>query len=185
MAGTIANPRPGKPRVSTIVRQLTIIAGLALLAACGRGTADLQRYVDEVKSRPGPPLEPLPVMQQFETFEYNAQHLRDPFSRPDDERQAATGSGPRPDPDRRKEALEAFPLDSLDMVGTLGSGSSLIGLVMDPDRVIHRVQLGNYMGQNDGRIMAIREDRIELVELVSDGAGGWIERNASVALDDE
>ena len=163
-----------------------LLAVLALaLTGCGRGTGDLEDYVAEVKSRPGPPLDPLPVMQQFESFEYAAQGLRDPFSDATDERQSATGSGPRPDPDRRKEALEAFPLDSLDMVGTLGASGALTALVMDPDRVIHRLQLGNYMGQNDGRIMAIHEDRIELVELVPDGAGGWIERDATVALDDE
>lgn len=164
-----------------------LLLGFVVLAltGCGRGTGDLQNYVQEVKQRPGPPLDPLPVMQQFETFEYNAQALRDPFSAPTEERQSATGSGPRPDPDRRKEALEQFPLDSLDMVGTLGSPGTLVGLIMDPDAVIHRVRLGNYLGQNDGRIMAIHEDRIELVELVPDGAGGWIEREASVALDDE
>ena len=67
----------------------------------------------------------------------------------------------------------------------MGGGASPTGLIMDPDGVIHRVQLGNYMGQSDGRIMAIHEDHIELVELVSDGAGGWIERDAAVALDDE
>ena len=166
-------------------RLLAVCALVLLLAACGRGTRDLESYVEEVKSRPGPPLDPLPVMQQFETFEYAAQHLRDPFSAPQDERQVASGSGPRPDPDRRKEALEAFPLDSLDMVGTLGEGADMVALVMDPGRVIHRVRLGSYMGQNDGRIMAITENRITLVELVSDGAGGWIERDASVALDDE
>jgi len=167
-------------------RTFVLLAVLAMtLAGCGRGTGDLERYVTEVKSRPGPPLDPLPVMQQFETFEYAAQSLRDPFSNPSEDRQSGTGSGPRPDPDRRKEALEAFPLDSLDMVGTLGGSGALTGLIMDPDSVIHRVQLGNYLGQNDGRIMAIHEDRIELVELVSDGAGGWIERDATVALDDE
>jgi type IV pilus assembly protein PilP len=185
MAGLIADPRPATRTRAAALRLPLAVAVALLLVGCGRGTSDLERYVTEVKSRPGPPLEPLPVMQQFETFEYDAQHLRDPFSAPDEQQATASGSGPRPDPDRRKEALEMFPLDSLDMVGTLGSGTTLVGLIMDPDRVIHRVQLGNYMGQNDGRIMAIHEDRIELVELVSDGAGGWIERDATVALDDE
>ena len=168
-----------------VLRSTGLVLLLLALVGCGRGTADLETSVAEVKSRPGPPLDPLPVMQQFETFEYAAQGLRDPFSLADDERTSGSGSGPRPDPDRRKEALEAFPLDSLDMVGTLGAPGALTGLIMDPDRVIHRVQLGNYLGQNDGRIMAIHEDRIELVELVSDGSGGWIERDATVALDDE
>ena len=186
MPGSMAMPAGTARAGWAFTGRLLVVAALVLrLAACGRSTRDLEEYVAEVKSRPGPPLDPLPVMQQFETFEYAAQGLRDPFSMPDDERQTASGSGPRPDPDRRKEALEEFPLDALDMVGTLGTAGSQIGLIMDPDGVIHRVQLGNYMGQNDGRIMSIHEDRIELVELVSDGAGGWIERDATVALDDE
>jgi type IV pilus assembly protein PilP len=160
-----------------------LIAGS--LAGCTGGMGDLEAYIAEVKSRPAPPLDPLPVMQQFETFEYAAQDLRDPFSNPSDEQVSAAGLGPRPDPDRRKEALEAFTLDGLDMMGTLGTGDSLVGLVMDPDRVIHRVVTGNYLGQNDGRITGIYEDKIELVELVPDGSGGWIERRAELALDDE
>lgn len=160
--------------------------GLALaLAGCTSGMSDLETYIAEVKSRPAPPLDPLPVMQQFETFEYAAQDLRDPFSNPSDEQMSAAGTGPRPDPDRRKEALESFPLDGLDMMGTLGAADNLVGLIMDPDRVVHRVVAGNYLGQNDGRITSVTEDKIELVELVPDGSGGWIERSAEIALDDE
>lgn len=165
-------------------RALIVLACCALLAACTGGTADLQQYVDEVKARPGPPLEPLPVMQQFETFEYAAHNLRDPFSMP---REETTGSsdGPRPDPNRRRELLEAFPLDGLGMVGTLGHGNDMVALVLDPEGVVHRVKVGNYMGQNEGRITRIAENRVDLVELVPDGSGGWIERQASVALDEQ
>lgn len=154
-----------------------------LLAGCGGGMADLDQYISETKSKPAMPLEPLPVMQQFETFEYAAQDLRDPFSNPTAE-QSESNSALRPDPNRPKEPLESFPLDGLDMVGTLGEGGALVALVMDPERVIHRVNVGNYMGQTDGRITAIHEDRIELIELAPDGNGGWIERRAEVALDD-
>jgi type IV pilus assembly protein PilP len=161
------------------------VALLAGLAACSGGTRDLQTYIDDVKARPAPPLEPLPVMQQFETFEYAAQELRDPFSNPTEDLASGQGAGPRPDPDRRKEPLESFPLDGIDMVGTLGGGEGLIALVMDPERVVHRVVEGNHMGQSDGRITIIREDKIELVELIPDGTGKWIERRAEVALDDK
>ncbi|MCD7097615.1 pilus assembly protein PilP [Stenotrophomonas sp. MMGLT7] len=160
------------------------------LAGCARGVTstpgdapNLRSWVAEVRARPAPPLEPLPVMQQFETFEYSAQGMRDPFSdawvNPD------SGSGTRPDPNRRKEPLEQFPLDSLDMVGTIGVPSSLVALVMAPDKVTYRVRPGIYLGQSDGRVTAVKEDRIELIELVPDGAGGWLERPASLALDDQ
>ena len=171
-------------------RTLLAIATSAVLAAgCERGTTsthgnalNLEEWVAEVKSRPAPPLDPLPAMQQFETFEYAAQGLRDPFSNAFTSEDS--GSGPRPDSRRRKQALEQFPLDSLDMVGTIGRGSGVVGLVTAPDKVVYRVQPGAYLGQNDGRVTAVFQDRIELVELVPDGAGGWLERPAAVSLED-
>ncbi|MFN3311241.1 MAG: pilus assembly protein PilP [Thermomonas sp.] len=150
------------------------------LVACGGSRGDLEKWVAEVKARPAPALEPLPTMQQFETFEYTAQNMRDPFD------QTFTGEGaggPRPDPGRRKQTLEMFSLDSLKMVGSLGTGKNLVALVMAPDKVTYRVKPGDYMGQSDGRVTGVFEDRIELVELVPDGAGGWLERPAKMALD--
>lgn len=153
----------------------------ASLVACAAGNSDLQKWVAEVKARPAPALDPLPVMQQFETFEYAAQNLRDPFS---EEFNGANSSGPRPDPGRRKQTLEQFPLDSLDMVGTIGRGTGAVALIMAPDKVTYRVSPGVYLGQSDGRVTAVYEDRIELIELVPDGAGGWLERPATIALED-
>ena len=164
-----------------LTRLLAIaIAGVAL-TACSGGNSDLEKWVAEVRARPAPPLDPLPVMQQFETFEYAAQNLRDPFS---DVFVGGDGSGLRPDPGRRKQTLEQFPLDSFDMVGTLGRGAGQVALVMAPDKVTYRVRPGVYLGQSDGRVTAVYEDRIELVELVPDGAGGWLERPATIALED-
>jgi len=160
------------------------------LAGCGRtitstpGEApNLEEWLAEVKARPAPPLDPLPVMQQFETFEYSAQNLRDPFSTAF--ASGSSASGPRPEANRRKQVLENFPLDSLDMVGTIGKRGALVALVMVPEKVTYRVRPGDYMGQADGRVTGVFEDRIELVELVPDGAGGWLERPATVSLDDE
>ena len=178
-------------RMSTSARSgllaLTLLMGLA---GCTRGVTstpgdapNLESFVAEVKARPAPPLDPLPVMQQFETFEYAAQTLRDPFSTAFTDQ--SDGGGPRPDSARRKQTLEQFPLDSLDMVGTLGRGGNLVGLVMAPDKVTYRIRPGAYMGQADGRVTAVYEDRIELVELVPDGAGGWLERPATLALEDQ
>ncbi|HET7125484.1 MAG TPA: pilus assembly protein PilP [Lysobacter sp.] len=175
---------------STLMRIPAMALMVFALAGCTRGidstpgdAPNLEKWVADVKARPAPPLDPLPVMQQFETFEYAAQGLRDPFSNAFTDQSG--GSGPRPDPNRPKQALEQFPLDSLDMVGTIGRGPGIIGLVMAPDKVTYRVRPGVYMGQNDGRVTGVYEDRIELVELVPDGAGGWLERPASVALEDQ
>jgi type IV pilus assembly protein PilP len=165
-------------------RGLALALTAAALVACKPGRADLEQRVEEIKARKGAPLEPLPVMKTFETFEYTAQSMRDPFA-PSAEEDIETTSGPRPDMDRAREPLEGFPLDALDMVGTLGLSADVTGLIKDPDGVIHQVRPDNYMGQNFGRITGIYEDRIELVELISNGVGGWIERPAAIALDDE
>lgn len=160
---------------------LLIALACATLAGCGSGRGDLEKWAAEVRAKPAPPLDPLPIMKQFETFEYTAQSLRDPFD------QAFSGegsSGPRPDPNRRRQTLETFPLDSLKLVGSLGVGKGMVALVMAPDKVTYRVQPGAYMGQSDGRVTAVHEDRVELVELVPDGAGGWLERPAKMALED-
>ena len=170
------------PLAAASARFALLLAAGAALSACTSDTRQVEQWVAEVKARPAPPLDPLPVMKQFETFEYNPEGLRDPFAAPVPDRDS--GSGLRPDPNRRKEALEVFPLDGLDMVGTVGSGAGLVGLVLAPDRVTYRVRPGMYLGQNDGRITAVFEDRIEMVELVPDGAGGWLERQAKIALED-
>ncbi len=162
------------------LRWIAVLIAISALTGCGRGTSDLEQWVAEVKAKPAPTLEPVPVMQKFETFLYNDQGLRDPFSAPIDEHSAS--SGPRPEKDRPKQPLESYPLDSLVMVGTLGSGSGVVGLVLSPDKVTHRVTTASYIGQNDGHVTSVGPAKIEITELVPDGAGGWIERPASIAL---
>jgi type IV pilus assembly protein PilP len=175
-------------RVSASSFRMIVLGALTLaVTACSSSMGELDTYIAEVKSREVPPPEPPPVLEKFESFTYEAHDLRDPFSNPGSGESIGATAGPRPDPDRRKEPLESFPLDGLDMVGTLGGGDGLVALVMDPERVIHRVTVGNYMGQNDGRIVSITEDKISLTELAPDsaGTGKWLQRDASVSLDDE
>lgn len=173
-----------------------VVSALAvlMLAGCTAGRRDLEDWVAAEKAKKGAPIDPLPVVKTFETFEYKSQDgqgqdLRDPFSpSPEEAREeqlADGGNGPRPDQNRTPELLEKYPLDGLSMVGTLGIGAAIEGLVKDPDGVVHRVRADNYLGQNYGRITSIAEDRIELVELVPNGAGGWMERQASIALGDQ
>ena len=173
---------------SLIIGKGARIAILAIaafgLTACGAGSDDLDRYINEVKSRPGGRIEPLPEITPYEVFTYiaDAEGVRSPFM--PDTPQSAGPTGPRPDDDRPKEFLEGFPLDTLRMVGTLDLGETNYGLVQTADGLIHRVVPGNYMGQNDGRITGISESEIALVEIISDGIGGYIERDASVGLAD-
>ncbi len=164
---------------------LLLLATAVFLAGCTRGMSDLRTWVAQEKTKKGVPIQPLPVIKTFETFAYTDQDQRDPFSPSTAELQTsnASTSGPRPDADRAKQPLEMFALDSLKMVGTVGGGSGIEVLVKDPGGVIHRVRKGEYLGQNYGRVTAVSDDHIELVEMVSNGNGGWMERPASIALD--
>jgi type IV pilus assembly protein PilP len=171
---------------SQVIKNTLVLGLLALsLAACGSGSDDLDQYINAVKTRPGGRIEPLPEITPYESFNYIAdvQGLRSPF-RPDTPQAAGGGTGPRPDDERSREYLETFPLDTLGMVGTLHINETMYGLVQTADGLIHRVIPGNYMGQNDGRITDISDSEIGLVEIISDGIGGYIERDAAVGLSD-
>ena len=166
---------------------VAIIAASLVLGACGGDMDDLDQYINETKAKPGGRIEPLPEITPYEVFTYvaDAEGHRSPFV-PDSPQAAGgpAGGGTRPDPERNREFLEGFPLDTLRMVGTLRLGDTNFGLVQTSDGLIHRVVPGNYMGQNDGRIIAIRDSEIELIEIISDGIGGYLEREAAVALAD-
>lgn len=166
---------------------MTLLVASLGLAGCFESDLDeLQRYVDEVKARPPRAIEPLPQIQQVETFVYNARGRRNPFSSDFGTEEFAegktTGDGVRPDLLRRKEELEQFPLDTLRMVGTLQQEEKTWALVLSQDGVIHRVQPGNYMGLNNGQITHISEEKVELTEIVADGEGSYQERQAVLAL---
>lgn len=173
---------------ASLIRTLTVcIVAAFALGACGGDMDDLDQYINSVKAKPGGRIDPLPEITPYEVFTYlaDAEGLRSPFV--PDSPQAAAGiaaGGTRPDPERSREFLEQFPLDTLRMVGTLKLGETQFGLVQTSDGLIHRVIPGNYMGQNDGRIVVVSESEIELVEIISDGIGGYLEREAAVGLAD-
>lgn len=165
---------------------LAVVMGLGL-SACGSDSDDLDQYINEVKARPGGRIDPLPEITPYEVFSYiaDAEGIRSPYV-PDSPQAAANigGGGTRPDLERSREFLEQFPLDTLRMVGTLQLGETNYGLVQTSDGLVHRVIPGNYMGQNDGRIVTVNESEIEIVEIISDGIGGYLEREAAVGLAD-
>jgi type IV pilus assembly protein PilP len=155
------------------------IAGAALLAGCSSGQEDLQQWVAEVKQRPGGRIEPLPEVKPYETYTYSDADLRSPFA---PAAPAAANGGVRPDTKRNREFLEQFSLDTLRMVGTLRLADRTYGLVKTKDGLVHRVLPGNYMGQADGRVTEVTPSKINVVEIVPDGLGGYMERPASLAL---
>lgn len=171
-------------RAARIALMFAVLGMTFGLAACS-GQGDLHEWVAQVKARKGAPLPALPVVKTFETFLYQDQDRRDPFEPAPPEANAQTAAGPHPDQNRPREPLEAFPLDSLKMVGTIGAKGSVEGLVKDPQGVIHQVRVGDYMGQNYGHVTQVTASEVDVVELVPNGSGGWMERDASVALGDK
>jgi type IV pilus assembly protein PilP len=173
-------------RTVQCARWLLAAAVVLALTACSSNMSDLQAYVDRVKARPGGRIKPLPQIRPAPTYTYKAAGRRSPFVPDTRQRQISTNPNAvnGPDKNRPREFLEQFPLDTLKMVGTLDSKGNAYGLVETKDGLIHRVKVGNHMGQNYGRITAISDSKINLVEIVPDGLGGYIKRPAALALSD-
>jgi type IV pilus assembly protein PilP len=174
------------PNLSRISPRWLVAFCLTLaLSACGPSERELLDRIDEVKARPGAPIEPLPEVRPPPSFVYEAAGRRSPFAPDVPERSiAGEAAGMGPDQNRPREFLEAEPLDALTMVGTLRNARGNYGLIQDSEGRVHRVTVGNYMGQNHGRIMNITESEILLDEIVADGLGGYVNRPASIGLND-
>jgi type IV pilus assembly protein PilP len=169
-----------------MIRQLLIFAVSAVIAGCSSDDiSDLEKYVAEVKARPKSPIEPLPEIKTIEPFIFVSENLRNPFvaiEKTQETDEAKVENGIRPDTARPREELESYELDSLRMVGTVDQNQMLWGLVKAVDGTIHRVKVGNHMGRNFGQIIRIKEDQIELLEIVPDSPGSWRERKAALDL---
>ena len=167
------------------VKSLFIISlfGLVLSGCSSDGLDDLREFVKNAYADKKPKVEPLPEIKMQETFIYNPTNLADPFAtfnlNPQSQKSA---SGPRPDPNRRKEPLEDYPLDSLKMVGTLMRGKQVWAVIQAPDGTVHRAQKGDHLGQNSGMISKITEEKIDLIELIQGTMGDWVEREANLTL---
>lgn len=164
----------------------------SLLSACsqGNGFSDIDRFMEETRAKPRGYVEPLPEFKAYEAFSYSAADRRSPFEPPIEVQLTMVEQEPQsdiePDLDRPKEVLENFDLKALNMVGTLsGTDGRLYALIADNEGGVHRVSSGNYMGQNYGRIVGISETRVELIEIVPNGRGGWVERPRSLSLDEQ
>lgn len=169
---------------------MAIGVALAMLSmgCADSGLSDLRQYVGEVNQRKARPPDPLPPIKPYEVFLYSPSE-RKPFQpffqeRPAEAETQEEDTGIKPDLNRNREELEGFPLDSLRMVGTLERDEDIWAVIVTKDATIHRVQIGNYMGQHHGQIINIQEDRLELVEIARDAQGRWQERAAGIALNE-
>ena len=158
------------------------ICGSLLLGACGGSDhPDLDAWMKEQGKTAKGKLDPLPQIKPYDPFTYNAFDLPDPF-KPRKIEPSKGSSKLAPDFTRRREPLEAFPLESLTMVGTLAKNKTTYALVRTPERDVFQVRAGNYLGQNYGVVIEIGDSDLKLKELLQDGSGDWTERSSTLQL---
>jgi type IV pilus assembly protein PilP len=170
-----------------VIKNTIVVLLAATLFGCGGSDdfADLQGFMAEVDARPKQRIEPLPPFEQVPPFAYQASNQRSPFEPPIVvKRVEREKGGPKvvPNFNRVKQYLEQYTVGRLSMVGTLAQGASMFALIKDDDGGVHRVQTGDYLGTDHGQILTIGEGEIELIEIVPDGTGGWVERARTVSL---
>jgi type IV pilus assembly protein PilP len=169
--------------------RLPVFLGVVFLAGCGGDEhQDLRQWMSEASKDMRGKVQPIPEIKPFPIVSYDAADLPEPFSPSKVVPEKRTsGGGIQPDFDRPREPLEAYPLESLKMVGVVRKGKVLYALIQ-ADSTIHQVKVGNHMGQSFGTITSISEAQLSVKELVQDPSGqtaDWVERLATLQLQDQ
>lgn len=161
---------------------------LVVLCACANDQDELRDWMNQERVNARPSVQPIPEPKTFTPFVYEQQAALDPFTVQKVDavllRAARQGGGVRPDLNRRREPLESFPLDTISMVGTLKRGRSQVAL-LKVDQTVYQARIGNYIGQNFGKITQVTENGIEMKETVQDAAGDWVERVNTLQLQEK
>lgn len=165
-------------------RGIFIFLALSLSACSVDHNEDLKQFVKDSGSGLRGKVDPLPEIKPYEPFTYNAFDLQDPF-KPRKLKAAKGAGGLQPDLNRPKEALEAYPLENLKMVGMLQKNKIIFAIIKTPDNNLYRVKAGNYIGQNFGVISKVTESELSLKEIVQDSAGDWTERASTLQLQEQ
>lgn len=168
----------------------SVLGVLSVLAGCGAsGEDDIRQWMVEERNQTRPKVAPIPAPKQFKPEVYTNATAIEPFSnqkltqalKRDASQVAANGALVAPELARRKEPLEAFPLDTMNLVGSIVKAGQPVALVK-VDNLLYQVKLGNYLGHNYGRVTKISESEVTLREIVQDAGGEWIERIATLQL---
>lgn len=173
----------------SISRPVALVAALLVLSGCSGGSQDeVRQWMNEQRSTVRPKIEPISEPKRFVPQAYVSAEALSPFSSEKLARllraeagKAGTSALLAPELNRRKEPLEALPLDTMNMVGLLDKSGQKVALVR-AGTLLYQVRVGNYLGQNYGRVTRINETEITLREIVQDASGEWIERPATLQL---
>ncbi len=161
-----------------------------VLAACGAsGQEELQDWMTQQRAETKPKVQPIPEPKKFTPQAYNQESTTDPFSnqkltqalKRESSQSTSNAALVAPELSRRKEPLEGYPLDAMHMVGTMTKEGRPVALLR-VDNLLYQVRPGNYLGQNFGKIVKVGETEVVLREIVQDAAGEWIERTATLQL---
>jgi type IV pilus assembly protein PilP len=173
-----------------ISRHVFPVMVAVLLSACsGAEHEELQQWMTDQRAATKPQVQPIPEPKKYVPQPYTQEQVTDPFSnvkltqalRRESTQSASSQALIAPELARRKEPLESYPLDAMSMVGSLVKQGQPVALVK-VDNLLYQVKPGNYLGQNYGRITKVSETEVSLRELVQDAAGEWVERNATLQL---
>ena len=168
------------------MRQVIVTVALLSLTACsGVGHDDLTQFVKDSAANSRGKVDPLPEMKPYEEFTYNAGDLPDPFKPRKLKMSMGEGGGLQPDMNRPKQLLESYALESLQMVGVLKKKNEIYAVIKAPGNMIYTVKVGNYLGQNFGKVVAITDTQVKLKETVQDSAGDWAERDDTLNLQEQ
>lgn len=178
-----------------VIKRFVVLI-LLIMSASGcvwvEDTDDLMRFVAQIQDRPAKPVKPIPDFRAYEAFVYEGTRLRNPFlpviqyaaSATTDEKSAIDeGNTVAPNNERLKAYLEGFDIDDLYMVGNISKGeNSIWALVVDTKGEVHRITKGDYIGLDHGKVASVSVNKINIIETISNGRGGWVTRPRSIEL---
>jgi type IV pilus assembly protein PilP len=163
-----------------------LLAVISLSGCSNEEHQDLKQWMKDSTQGLKGRVPPLPEVKAFPVVAYETLDLMDPFNpkKIEPNKRQSAAQGPRPDLNRRREPLEAFPLESLRMIGVLTQGKKSHA-VIQADKTIHQVRVGNYMGQNFGVVTNVGDSEVVLKELIQDSSGEWVERTTTLQLQEK
>ena len=174
-----------------MIKRVWFILPFALAGCGGSENEDVKKWMTDVSKDMRGRIEKIDEPKKFVPFKYESDKQTDPFNiakivqAVTDKKQATPNSaGPRPDLSRRKEVLEGFPLETLRMVGMMKQKGVYYAIIR-ADANLHRVKIGNYMGQSFGKITNISESEVSLQEMIEDGGGEYVYRDSTLVLQEE